>query len=202
MTYFKAKMKANVLWKFSARNSRMPIDLFRSLEYRIRLQKKQAVPSIKPSTGTWTASATTTSLSSSSSSGTSPRFGTSLSLPQRGAFVQLDTHTFMRPKSKLLNRTKQQQHRARQHKLRVTGILRQAEQRQHDQDTQIAQSGDLRKDENVKDEKDIVAIHPIVIGPSQNLVIMNAVDLKSLELLEDKVIILITVFGLINKLIY
>lgn len=190
-------MKSNILVKLSARNSRIPIDLFRSIEYSIRLQHKQqkqqqASANKHQATSSSTTVATTTTTTASSSVA-SPRVVTIAPLgnmPQRGAFIHLPGHSHMRPKSKLLNRAKLNQQRENQHRANLSRMVRQERQLVKPNDVELddeqqttVSSGDSSGGSG---DRDNVSIHPIVVGANQNLVIMNAIDLKSLELLEDK----------------
>lgn len=195
-------MKSNVLVKLSARNSRIPIDLFRSIEYTIRLQHKQQQQhqasankhqATSSSTTVATNATTTTTTTATSSSVASPRVVTIAPLgnmPQRGAFIHLPGHSHMRPKSKLLNRAKLNQQRENQHRANLSRMVRQERQLVKPNDVDLddeqqttVSSGDSSGSSG---DRDNVSVHPIVVGANQNLVIMNAIDLKSLELLEDK----------------
>lgn len=154
----KDKMKSNVMLKLSARNSRIPIDLFRSLEYTIRLQQKQ---SQSPSKQPMSSSATTTS----SSSIASPR---GFVPPRRGPIINIDSHTYMRPKSRLLIRARQQQLKEEQEKSKLTAIVTRANRKLSDEK-----------------ENEQVTFHPIVVASNQNQALINGVE--NLELLENKV---------------
>lgn len=208
-------MKSNVLVKLSARNSRIPIDLFRSIEYSLRLQHKQQKQQLSnshsnntrnhhyqaTSSASTVMTSTTTTTGSNTNSGSagssllaSPRVqpqqqqhhqqSVLMGLPQRGAFVQMPQHTHMRPRSKLLNRARQQSQLERESQLKAAAsmMMAAAQNNNKSQQLQFEEINELGKEDG---------LHPVVLGQANqnnNVVIMNAIDLKSLEMLEDKVI--------------
>lgn len=189
------KMKAHVLAKLAARNARLPIEFFRSIEYTIRQQFKPPPP---PQPASSSSSSTTSAITSSSSSLQSPRVflpqhSTSASFPnaaalfstsiRRGAYVQLDTHTYMRPKSTKLLKSRT---------LRDTSNAQKQEKMRLAVNMILSKRASQADDANKKDEKATAittTVHPIIVEPNQNIVIINAVDsdLNKLDDLEDKV---------------
>lgn len=99
----------------------------------------------------------------------------------------------MQPKSKLLNRARQQHLREKQKKheekleqqKKIMRLYRSGADLEEDDDDNDSEQKEPNSDENNGVR---TTYHPIMIGPNNNIVIMNAgVDLKSLEELEDKV---------------
>lgn len=155
-----SKMKDNVLVKLSARNARIPIDLFRSLQYSMELQMKS-----RPQP---------TQLVNSLAS----------NFPQRGAFVQLDTHTVIRPRSSLLNRMKQQQ----QQKQKIIASLRKNETDKSDVGfssvNPMTYNELMAKSSRKASSHNAMAIEHGTFGTAS--LINGTIDLTSLEELENK----------------
>lgn len=99
----------------------------------------------------------------------------------------------MQSKSKLLNRARQQHLREKQKKheekleqqKKIMRLYRSGVDLEEDEDDNDSEQKEPNSNENNGVR---TTYHPIMIGPNNNIVIMNAgVDLKSLEELEDKV---------------